>query len=1546
MSVAAHTFTGAGGIVIPYMRRFDRPLPIPPVHRRSSLWPLRVALLVVFGLIIASAHAQIRQYTFHPVGTEYGLSQNTPNAIVQDPLGFIWIATGGGLNRFDGNQYRVFRHGDNQDSIPENQVTTLAIDGTTLWMGFRSQYIARMDVRDGRVQRYLHPGVARRTPLTPIRALLAQDHKLWIAVEGGVDVLDTATGVITEVLPHDPVNDAGAQGLAFDAGGRLLLARGRELLHIEHGKAKVIATADAPIFRLLRDHEGALWVAGENGLYRLGRRDALEKAWPLATHPALPDAPNLTALVEAPDGALWLATAEQGLVRYLPADGSATRIVRQTGVPGTLQENSFTSLLVDGGGTLWIGGSYLGPMHTHTNGDRFPYIYSLGGDRERDLRVISIRGMAQDTAGNAWIATDDSRLVRMSPSLPPVFTEFTDALRRTFPEKVRRSNAPARIFQFIPKSDTAFWVATSHGLASMDTRDGRFEEVDLPLDNHMVTDIARDARGRLYLGVHRRGLYRYDPADGSLVAFALPGDRTSVEKIINAILIDRQGLVWVGSNGGLMRLDPRSGRMQRWYMSAGRDDSLASNSILSLVQDRHGTIWLGTMAGLNRVLPKAGDGLAFTSVLTGLAGLETPPTVFSILEGPAGYLWLGTDSGLLRYDQDRAQVERYSTEQGLQAQEFNTQAALRLRDGRLMMGGVRGINLFDPRSQQPKPTLAPLQVIASRVGNEAWNEWPLDAAGGLRHLALADPDQTLRIRAQRMDFGGFSRTRYRYRLIPHDSRWTDNGTLDEFAYGRLPAGDYQLQIQATDRRGDWGSDILTIPVHVATAWWRTRSMIALYAVLASLIALAVLLTWTRRRAQEKRLNQATRERETRLNLALWGASESFWDYDIESNRLTVSYNPNEDSTERVTHAVRIHPDDEPLVLARLRRYLNEGAGGTLTSQHRVSYADREWHWVSTRGRAVKWDAQGDVQSISGTARDVTARLAAEHAQRIAIEVFQNMAEAVTVLDEGFRIVSTNDAFSTITGYPGDALAGEHIDLLFGSEQARTAADIMQQRLIAEGQWTGELWHRHRNGHDFLCKVQATLVTQSTLAVEGNDIHYVLVLGDVTEQRRAEQELRQLANYDPLTELPNRSLFNRRLAEAIASHRNGRQFAVMFLDLDRFKDINDSLGHSIGDQVLRATAERLRGITASEQLVARLGGDEFTVIVPRMESPQDTYRVAREILAGFARPLTLENGLEFAISPSIGISVFPDDGIDADTLVRQADTAMYQAKADGRQMYRRYHPDMDAQAIQRLRMSTLLRGATERGETWLVYQPRWCLRTGVITGVEALLRWRHPELGDVAPDVFIPLAEDTGLINALGTWVANEACRDLAEWDAAGLPSVKMGINVSAAQLMREDFPGFITRCADVRGIAPDRIELEITESVLMERPQLAGELLQRLRAIGIQIAIDDFGTGYSSLAYLRGLPVNTLKIDRAFVSDLAHDPRDEAIIIAIITMAHSMGMKVVAEGVETEAQLAQLRRHGCDEAQGFLLARPMEAADCRAFLQRHASRRLDHPPAP
>jgi diguanylate cyclase (GGDEF)-like protein len=391
--------------------------------------------------------------------------------------------------------------------------------------------------------------------------------------------------------------------------------------------------------------------------------------------------------------------------------------------------------------------------------------------------------------------------------------------------------------------------------------------------------------------------------------------------------------------------------------------------------------------------------------------------------------------------------------------------------------------------------------------------------------------------------------------------------------------------------------------------------------------------------------------------------------------------------------------------------------------------------------------------------------------------------------------------------------------------------------------------------------------------------------------------------------------------------------VLFLDFDHFKDINDSLGHAAGDRILRVAATRLQETVGEQSTVARLGGDEFTVVVEDVASPEDADHIAREIIMAFEAPLRLDERVEVAISPSIGISLYPDHGQVPTELLKRADTAMYQAKAAGRRTFSRYDDSMEVALRERATVSGALRKVLDRGELRLVFQPRMSLPQRRIVGVEALLRWQSSEHGDVPPAVFIPLAEETGLILELGEWVLREACLTLRRWQQSGLQRLSMSVNVSALQLLRGDFPLVVERVLAETGLAPDLLELELTESVIMANAEQTADKLQSFRRTGVSLAIDDFGTGYSSLAYLRRLPITTLKIDKEFIGDLSSDPDDASITTTVITMAHSLGLNVVAEGVETREQLDFLDAQGCDEIQGYWLSPPMESDRCQAFLR-------------
>ena len=709
-----------------------------------------------------------------------------------------------------------------------------------------------------------------------------------------------------------------------------------------------------------------------------------------------------------------------------------------------------------------------------------------------------------------------------------------------------------------------------------------------------------------------------------------------------------------------------------------------------------------------------------------------------------------------------------------------------------------------------------------------------------------------------------------------------------------------------------------------------------------LLIIALGLAWlfhhlvSKRREQEAMLLGQIKDREARLQLALWGSGDEFWDWNIPENslyRLGASQLLGPGSLETMStdewRSNSIHPDDLPRVQKLLQEHIT-GKTEQYESEHRIRAASGEWVWVRSRGKVVERDAGGSPLRMAGTARDVTLLRHAERERRVALEVLRSMGEAVAVIDLEFRFISVNPSFSRITGYSEEEVVGQNANLLNANQHS---ADFYRRaRAILErtGHWAGEMWQRRKDDQEFLGWLEMSEVRDSL----GMRSHFVAVVNDITDKKRAEQELRYLANYDTLTGLPNRALLSERLGRAIVrARRQETRVAVLFLDLDRFKDINDSLGHAAGDRLLKAAATRLQATLGAADTVARLGGDEFTVVLEDVESVLAVERMAREILLAFAAPLEVDERHDVNITPSLGISLYPDHALVPTDLLKFADTAMYQAKAEGRNTYQIYNETMDTEARHRATIIAALRKALDRGELMLMYQPRMSLADGSITGVEALLRWRSPDLGEISPSVFVPLAEESGLILPIGEWVIREACRQLVAWREQGLLDICIGVNVSVLQLLRGNLSEFLAGVLAETRLPADRLELELTESMVMQNAQQATALLNELRNIGVSLAIDDFGTGYSSLVYLKRLPIDTLKIDKEFIDDLTRDPDDEAITSTIITMGHSLGLNVIAEGVETEQQLDFLREHGCDEIQGHWLSRPIDGASCLAFIR-------------
>jgi diguanylate cyclase (GGDEF)-like protein/PAS domain S-box-containing protein len=571
-------------------------------------------------------------------------------------------------------------------------------------------------------------------------------------------------------------------------------------------------------------------------------------------------------------------------------------------------------------------------------------------------------------------------------------------------------------------------------------------------------------------------------------------------------------------------------------------------------------------------------------------------------------------------------------------------------------------------------------------------------------------------------------------------------------------------------------------------------------------------------------------------------------------------------------------------------------------------------------------------------RDVEERLEAKEQEYKSL--YDQNPDAVYTLDLTGRILNSNPACLAVLGYAAGDIKGGRITHLIRDEDMDRTVHLFEQAVAGEPQ-NYEIGIHHKNGQ----AVQLN-VTNVPIVVNGKVVGVYGIAKDITERKDAEQRIRHMAFYDTLTNLPNRVLFEERLRMELSQMQKiERQLAVMFLDLDRFKFINDTLGHAVGDRLLQGVTQRLLSIVETCDTVSRISGDEFAIILPDRAGAQEAGQLAQQILAGFTQPLMVD-GIELFTTASIGISVYPDDGTDSATLIKNADMAMYRAKELGRNNYQMYTLSMNAHSEERLSLESDLRKALDRDEFVVYYQPQINVHTGELIGVEALVRWNHPKRGMISPGDFIPLAEETGLIVPIGEWVLRTACAQVKAWKESGFPQLRVAVNLSARQFLREDLVEVVARALHDTELAPQYLDLEITESMTMHNVDRAIMILHGLKNLGVHISLDDFGTGYSSLSYLKHFPIHMLKIDQSFVRDITTDPDDAAIASSIIALAHTLNLHVIAEGVETEEQLAYLTGHGCHEMQGYLFSPPVPVAkfeDLLHFFYRTESNGLVRP---
>ncbi|AZC21649.1 MULTISPECIES: putative bifunctional diguanylate cyclase/phosphodiesterase [Pseudomonas] len=682
-------------------------------------------------------------------------------------------------------------------------------------------------------------------------------------------------------------------------------------------------------------------------------------------------------------------------------------------------------------------------------------------------------------------------------------------------------------------------------------------------------------------------------------------------------------------------------------------------------------------------------------------------------------------------------------------------------------------------------------------------------------------------------------------------------------------------------------------------------------------------------------NQALGKSEARLALALEASELGLWDWNLQTDEVhhtqlkeLFGLEPGE-VTAMLSHLKpRLHPEDLPVLKRALVEHL-KGRSEDYLVEYRVLHGAGHWVWVEDRGRAVERSPEGRVLRMVGTRRDISADKEQEVQRNLAATVFEAASEGIVILDPDYALIAANQAFSQVTGFQIEDMLGRNVVELSCSRDARRHYPLIHQALEQHGSWQGELVETRKNGELYPQWLQLNVVRDK----RGKVRHIVGFFADLSARRESEERMRYLTHYDELTGLANRSLFRERLREAHQRVRQGgRSLALLHINLDRFKLLNDSLGHEVADQLLQKMARRLVNALPEADTIARLSGDEFAVLFDAYGSLSSLTRVATRLLSKLRLPITIE-GHELVVSASMGISMLPDSAREIAALVSQANMAMAHAKHLGGNNFQFYTESLQASTLERLQLENQLRKAIEDDQLMVFYQPKLCLATGRLNAAEALVRWEHPVLGRVPPGDFIGLAEETGLIGPIGEFVLRQACRQACQWRQQGLEPIRVSVNLSVYQLRQGKLVSLVRQVLEETGLEPHLLELELTESQLLDSVEHIIATFQQLRDLGVKLAIDDFGTGYSSLSYLKRIPVDYVKIDQAFIRGLAEGGEDAAITRAIIAMAHGLSLKVVAEGVEDQAQLTFLRAEQCDEVQGYLISRPVDAQGLALLLQ-------------
>lgn len=1490
---------------------------------------LRYAIL--FSLLLSINNSLAYEYIVSPelkfesITIQDGLSQSYVFDIVEDKQGLIWIATQEGLNKYDGKDFTHYKNDIlDKTSVANNFIRKVFVDNSgRLWIGTQNG-LSRYNEKTDNFDNYLH----NKNTTTSLQDNVVwdiyqdRDNKIWITTESGIHYYDENQNNFHRIKIKDDDNKLKEIKIFFqDEQGNFWLGTYENGIYIVGNNLKTAISLqkenkwslyiDANRLSDIAIVDNDYWLATDKGIFIVDKNYKLKRHLDSQSVNAPISSNMVNSILQIDDTHVWIAT-EFGLTIYnLHHQNTVHHKVRES--KNSIINNYIYKLHKSSSDTIWIctdGGintfSSISMSFKHFKFDDdsknqiLDFFIELP-DKQKilargDGQLFSLRGQEQTKLpikfdGSIHHIINKSSDVIIVRTIDNDLFEYNLNTNELINHKnwVKNSNYPheTNIILFI--NNKLWFINNENNLSSYDLSSEQFNSYQ---------DHSTKITSLFFDEGNDNDFIWATSLDNKIVKFSFLNKtfetiyniKSTDYLISNSKHIIKSGdWFWLGSfDQGILLFNAQTGETHVF----NENNKLANNSINGLFVDEDLNAWFSTNKGISAINPFKKTVMNFGESF----GVNDNEFINgSILYSSEKVAYFGGLNGFHRAKLSEVLAIEQSTNKPILTN--------------LLLANKK-INVL---AQSGNADTSPIFTLNNHINN-------------LKNLTLQHEQSPFSIEFISPNVKIPNQIKYKYRLQGLEEDWIETDTNNRRAtYTNLDAGSYIFEVQAIDSITPSNSKTKTLKLTIMPPWWLSTLALTLYALVILLIVGYFLFQLRQQRLSHLQIQLS----EERLKLSLWGSGDEMWDWNIvngkifRSNIWGILEFPQDGKRNVGAEQTNIHQHDIPRVRSALNAHFTDEVDH-FEATYRVKDKNNRWIWVLDRGKIVERDEKNSPTRMTGTLKDISQIKRTDERLKLFAKCIENISDAVVIFDRQFTIVDVNKAYQRITQIKKSDMLGTSLRF---KQYSESFTQNIKKHLITQGSWHGEIEDKHINGDIYTIDLNIDIIKD-----ENNNIsHFVGVFSDVTERKNNEIELRKLANSDTLTGLPNRSYFQAnqtRLVKAKTPH------ALLVFDLDNFKKINDSMGHGVGDALLCKVAQRIIASGRKQDTVYRLGGDEFSIIVENTNDIHTITTIAKNTLKTVAQAMKLKNQ-EVVLYSSIGIVLFPEDGASSQELLKNADTAMYHAKNSGGNKYQFFNESMNKKAVKRLQIENLMRHGLKEDYFSVFYQPKIEISTGKVAGMEALVRFETPSKGIISPVVFIPVSEETGQIIDIGEIVLRKSCFATKKWVDAGLFEGRIAVNLSAVQFTQPNLVGMISDILKESGLPAKYLELEITEGTVMDSPQQAIDTMLQIRAMGIHLSLDDFGTGYSSLAYLKKFPLNTLKIDKAFVDDIETSEQGRNMVATIVTIAHNLGLHVVAEGVETNQQLNFLSGLHCEQLQGYLYSKPLPENDFQKYLLSH-----------